>query len=247
MASVITEVIPVAKKWIADYVYLCAYFDLTDKSSIRDCAEAILQSAEWECFRKDNTYNAPLKIVDCWNQTMYRYPFECPIVRYQCDENSICALDGDPHLNSFVESITVSIVQRGRAVKLGSEKTHTKSVKADVVVYYTDHFGINHSFFQNDINQLLLEKANLVVSPEGVLVFFTDKKIIATLACNNGYYWISEHFIDVEGKTVKDIKVCKNYCKVILLDKEGVKHNFKLKFDFDLASYQVLIPKVSKM
>ena len=247
MARVITEVIPVAKKWIADYFYLYEYFNLTDKSLIRDCVETILQTAEWEHFREDNTYNAPLKIVDCWNQTMYRYPFECPIVRYQCDENSICALDGDPHLNSFVESITVSIVQRGRAVKLGSEKTHTKSVKADVVVYYTDHFGINHSFFQNDINQLLLKKANLVVSPEGVLVFFTDKEIIATLACNNGHYWISGHFIDVEGKTVKDIKVCKNYCKVILLDKEGVKHNFKLKFDFDLASYQVLIPKVSKM
>lgn len=247
MARVITEVIPVAKKWIADYFYLYEYFNLTDKSLIRDCVETILQTAEWEHFREDNTYNAPLKIVDCWNQTMYWYPFECPIVRYQCDENSICALDGDPHLNSFVESITVSFVQRGKKFEHVSEKTHTKRVKADVVVYYTDHFGINHSFFQNDINQLLLEKANLVVSPEGVLVFFTDKKIIATLACNNGYYWISEHFIDVEGKTVKDIKVCKNYCKVILIDNEGVKHNFKLKFDFDLASYQVLIPKVSKM
>ena len=247
MARVITEVIPVAKKWIADYFYLYEYFNLTDKSLIRDCVETILQTAEWEHFREDNTYNAPLKIVDCWNQTMYWYPFECPIVRYQCDENSICALDGDPHLNSFVESITVSFVQRGKKFEHVSEKTHTKRVKADVVVYYTDHFGINHSIFQNDINQLLLEKANLVVSPEGVLVFFTDKKIIATLACNNGYYWISEHFIDVEGKTVKDIKVRKNYCKVILLDKEGVKHNFKLKFDFDLASYQVLIPKVSKM
>lgn len=115
---------------------------------IRDCVETILQTAEWEHFREDNTYNAPLKIVDCWNQTMYWYPFECPIVRYQCDENSICALDGDPHLNSFVESITVSFVQRGKKFEHVSEKTHTKSVKADVVVYYTDHFGINHSFFR---------------------------------------------------------------------------------------------------
>ncbi len=87
----------------------------------------------------------------------------------------------------------------------------------------------------------------LVVSPEGVLVFFTDKEIIATLGCNNSYHWISGNVINVEGRTIKNIEVCEDYCKVILLDDNEVEHSFSLKFDFDGTSYQILNPKVLKL
>jgi len=100
----------------------------------------------------------------------------------------------------------------------GSGKLDCENTDYDTVVYYTDHAGINHAIIQHDICWFLLQKPNLVVSPEGVLVFFTDKKIIATVGCNNGYHWIDGHVIDVEGKSIKNIEVYDDYCKVILLD-----------------------------
>ena len=221
--------------------------DLMDKASIRRFAKCFFESREWMQFVEKKEYQSPLCVVDNWNKTLAVYPYEYPIVQYKCDVNSIYELDGDPHLNAFLESITVSIVQNGKKLSFYNNRKSTKRVSLGVEVYYTDFCGINHSIFPHDTRQMLLKKANLIVSPEGVIVLYTDDQIIATLAFNNGHYWISGNLIYVSGRTVENIKACQNYCKVTLVDKEGIKYNFKLKFDFDISSYQVLIPKVSEM
>lgn len=79
------------------------------------------------------------------------------------------------------------------------------------------------------------------------MVFFTSEEIIATVDCNNGYYWIDGNFSDVEGKTIKNIEVCDDYCKVILLDDEKTEHCFSLKFEFDITRHQIFYPKVTKL
>ena len=119
-------------------------------------------------------------------------------------------------------------------------------IESNVVAYYTDHFGINHVIDHDGLYHLLLQKPKLVVSSEGVLIFFTDKEIIATLNCNDCIYYINGYFIDLKNKTVNDIIVGKNYCKVVVLSKSGKKIYFRLNFDFDFTYYQMLVPKVHK-
>lgn len=186
-----------------------------------------------------------LVIVDGWN--IVKYSEEYPIVHYKCDEVACVYLEGGFRLNSFIENITVSTALCGEKACFGSGKLSCENTDYDTVVYYTDHVGINHAIIQHDICWFLLQKPKLVVSPEGVLVFFTDKEIIATVGCNNSYHWINGHVIDVEGKTIKNIEVCDDYCKVILLDDKKVEHNISLKFDFDVTSYQILNPKISEL
>lgn len=203
-------------------------------------AERIIEFGT-EDFRK----NSSLVIVNGWH--IEQYAEEYPIVKYKCDESACCYLGPDFRLNAFIESITVSTALNGKDAWFGTGKLTCENTDYDTVVYYTDHAGINHAIIQNDICWFLLQKPNLVVSPEGVLVFFTDKQIIATVACNNSYHWIGGHVIDVDGKTIKDIEVCDGYCKVILLDDNEVEYNFSLTFDFDVTSYQILNPKASEL
>ena len=188
-----------------------------------------------------------LVIMDGWEMEIWQYAEEYPIVKYRCNEDSIAYLDGYSWLNSFVESITVSTALYGKKAGFGSGKLDCENTDYDTVVYYTDHAGINHAIIQHDLCWFLLQKPNLVVSPEGVLVFFTDKEIIATVGCNNGYYWISGNVIDIKDKTIENIEVCDDYCKVILLDDNESEVCFSLKFDFDVTTHQMLCPKAKKL
>ena len=214
--------------------------DIRRTLPINHFSEELTSEKELEEFARN-----ALVIVDGWH--IDQYAEEYPIVRYKCDEVASVNLAGGFRLNSFIESITVSTVRYGKKAWFGSGKLSCENTDYDVVAYYTDHAGINHAIIQNDICWFLLQKPNLVVSPEGVLVFFTDKQIIATVSCNNSYHWISGYAIDVEGKTIKNIEVCDDYCKVILLDDKKVEHCFSLKFDFDVTSYQILRPKATEL
>ena len=235
MAKDVSRVIPVAERIIK---FETKDFRKNDTISLLD--ENLISDEEWQEFA-----GKALIIMDGWE--MLQYAEEYPIVRYQCDDNVSIFLEGHPCLNAFVESITVSAALHGRRASFGSGKLNSEIADYDVAIYYTDHAGINHAIIQHDICWFLLQKPNLVVSPEGVLVFFTDKEIIATLGCNNSYHWINGHVIDVEGKTIKDIEVCEDYCKVILVDENKAEHNISLKFGFDATSYQILKPKASEI
>lgn len=186
----------------------------------------------------------PLVIVDGWH--ILRYAEEYPIVRYQCDHLSNVYLEGGPRLNSFIEKITVSTALNGKNAWFGPVELTWKDTDCDTVVYYTDHVGINHTVMQYDIYCFLLKRPKLVVSPEGVLLFFTGKQIIATVDCNQ-YHWIDWHVIDVKEKTIKDIEVWDDYCKVILIDDKEVEQCFSLKFDFDISAHHMIQPKATEL
>lgn len=235
MAKEVSKVIPVAERIIE-----FKSEDFRKNSSITHFSEDLISEKDWREFAEN-----ALVIMDGWH--ILQYAEEYPIVHYRCDKVASVYLEGGFRLNSFIESITVSTALYGKKAWFGSGKMDCENTDYDTVVYYTDHAGINHAIIQHDICRFLLQKPNLVVSPEGVLVFFTDKQIIATVGCNNGYHWIDGHVIDVEGKTIKNIEVCDDYCKVILLDDKKVEHCFSLKFDFDVAGHQMLCPKATKL
>ena len=235
MAEEVSKIIPVAERIIEFRTK-----DIRKNDNIIHCSDELISEKDWSEFS-----NKALVIVNGWH--IVQYAEEYPIVRYKCDESASCYLGPDFRLNAFIESITVSTACYGKKAWFGSGKLSCEDTDYDTVVYYTDHVGINHAIIQNDMCWFLLQKPNLVVSPEGVLVFFTDKEIIATVGCNNSYHWINGHVIDVEGKIIKDIEVCDDYCKVILLDDKKAEHCFKLKFDLDATSYQILNPKASEI
>lgn len=231
MAKNVSKVIPVAERIIE-----FGKDDFRRNTSITLFHEKLISDEEWDKFAGN-----ALIIMDGWD--VVQYAEEYPIVHYQCDKNAC----GGAYLNSFIESITVSAALYGKRAGFGSGKLSCEDTNHDVVVYYTDHAGINHAIIQHDICLFLLQKPKLVVSPEGVLLFFTDKEIIATLSCNNSYYWINGSVINVEGRTIKNIEVYEDYCKVILIDDSEAEHSFGLKFDFDGTSYQILKPKASEL
>lgn len=235
MAKKVSKEIPVAKRIIEFNSE-----DFRRNPSITHFSEDLISEKDWKEFAEN-----ALVIMDGWH--ILQYAEEYPIVHYKCEEVASGYLEGGFRLNSFIESITVSTAIYGKKAWFGSGKLDCESTDYDTVVYYTDHAGINHAIIQHDICWFLLQKPNLVVSPEGVLVFFTDKQILATVGCNNGYHWIDGHVIDVEGKTIKNIEVCDNFCKVILTDDEKVEHSFSLKFDFDIAARQLICPKVFEL
>lgn len=234
MAKEVSKIIPVAERIIE--------FDSEDirqNPSITDFTEDLISEEDWNEFAEN-----ALVIMDGWQ--IAQYAEEYPIVHYQCDEMSELYLEGGSRLNSFIETITVSTARYGKKFGVGSGKMTSEQVDNETVVYYTDHEGINHSVIMNDLCWFLLQKPKLVVSPEGMLVFFTDKQIIATVDLKH-YHWIDGHIIDVEGKTIKDIEVCNDYCKVILIDDEKVEHSFSLKFDFDISAHQMIYPKATEL
>lgn len=234
MKKDVSKVIPVAERIIE--------FDTDDirkNPSITDFSESLISEEDWRKFAEN-----ALVIMDGWD--ILQYAEEYPIVLYQCDELSNIYLEGGPRLNSFIESITVSTAKYGKRVCFSSGKLTCEDIDSDIVVYYTDNVGINHEVIQQDICDFLLQKPNLVVSPQGILVFFTNEQIIATVDCNH-YHWIDGHVIDVEGKTIEDIEVCDDYCKVILIDDKKAKQCFSLKFDFDISAHQMILPKATEL
>lgn len=213
--------------------------DIRENPSITYNSEDLISENDWSEFAKN-----ALVIMDGYN--IFQYAEEYPIVKYKSNDLANCYY-GKDFLNSFVKSITVSTALYGKKASFCTGKLSRENTSDNTVAYYTDRTGINQAILQHDIYCFLLQKPKLVVSPEGVLVFFTDKHIIATINCNDSYYWIDGNVISVGNKTIKDIEVCDEYCKVILLDNEKVEYNFSLKFDFDVSSYQALNPKASEL
>lgn len=192
--------------------------------------------------RDFKTYH-PLIIMDGWNRRILKYEKEYPIVKYQCNANVCCDLEPEYRLNSFIDSITVSTVLCGNIIPAEGE---IKKTGYDTVVYYKDHNATNYEINHNSIREFLIKKPNLVVSPEGMLIFFTDRQILATHDCKMCYF-ISEYIIRVEDNTIKGIEVCNDFCKITLIDEEKHEKSFSLKFDFDMTEIQMICPKVSEL
>lgn len=148
-------------------------------------------------------------------------------------------------MNSFVKSITVSTALSGKVISVISGKVTEEMADYDTVVYYEDNCGIYHAVMQNDICKFLLRKPSLIVSPEGMLVFFTGKAILATVDCEH-YYWV-DWKMDLNYKSIKCIKVCKDSCEITLIDEKSKESTFRLTFEFDISEHQMIEPIITEL
>lgn len=213
--------------------------DFRENPKIVNSSAIALSCEDWKEFAQN-------ALVLVRGKDIVQYAEEYPIVKYQCNDTVGPYLQPEYRLNSFVNDITVANVMHGNCFSVSSGKMESEFIKSDKVVYYEDRFGICYQVMQVDIHNLLLKKPELVVSPEGVLIFFVGDEILATVDCHR-YCWLDEHYIDVEGKTVKSIEVCEDFCKVTLIDDKKAQYNYSLKFDFNLAARHMICPEVSEI
>lgn len=196
-----------------------------------------------------------VSFIDGWG--ILQYSKEVPIVIYQCNEN-LCYADIQPEmrLNSFILSITVSECVGGKRFSIVSGKIEKESIKSDTIVYYEDSVGIQHQIIQHDICEFLLKKPKLVISEEGVLVFYTEDEILATVDCQQ-YAWVRWDEFAENCTTIEEIRAYQEFCEVTLIEgqdtfsygkiiKKAPRHVLTLNFDLKVADHNMINPKFTK-
>ena len=187
-----------------------------------------------------------------------QYESEYPIVVYKCNEN-ICYADimPEPRLNSFVLNIAVSTGVSGKRFSVGFGKMKEDSTDFDTIAYYEDPVGIKHKIIQYDICCFLLKKPKLIVSEEGVLVFFTEDEILATIDCQQ-YVWVCWNDIIENCTNIENITAYHEYCEVTLIEgkdvyddlgkisKKAPRHVLNLNFNLKVAAHNMINPKLTK-
>lgn len=197
MAKKVSKEVPIAERIIEfDKDDFCENFSPSDVSESMATKEMLEEFAEKALVLVDGT-------------DILQYANEYPIVVYQCNE-SICYADimPEPRLNSFVLNIVVSTGVDGKRYSVGSGKMEEEPIGFDTITYYEDPFGIKHQIIQYDICKFLLKRPKLVVSEEGILVFYTEDEILATTDCQQ-YAWVRwDDTIEIaqELKTLSHIK-----------------------------------------
>lgn len=127
----------------------------------------------------------------------------------------------------------------------------------DTIAYYEDSVGIKHKIIQYDICKFLLKKPKLVVSEEGVLVFFTEDQILATIDCQQ-YVWVRWDDIIKNCTSIENITAYHEYCEVTLVEGEDVydnlgkifkkapRHVLNLNFNLKVADHNMINPEFTK-
>ncbi len=224
--------------------------DFIANPRITGVEESLITDADWQEFS-----DKALTFTD--GNCIYQFAEEYPIVRYQCKDRF--DFIPDKRLNSFVKSITVSSTMYGKKISISAGKIVEKRIVLRTVVYYENNIGRRYAVPQYDIIKFLLKKPNLVVSSDGVLIFFTQKSIIATTDCEH-YAWINpcvwNQGIDTSHSVIQDIEVYRGYCRVCMIDTtevdendKPIKHSFKLWFDIniDMQDSYMIKPYVQKI
>ncbi len=246
MAKRVSKEVPIAERIIE-----FGKDDFCETNSPSEFSESIVTEEMLEEFAEK-----ALVIVD--GTDILQYANEYPIVVYQCNE-SICYADimPEPRLNSFVLNITVSTGECGKRYSVDSGKMKEEPIGFDTIAYYEDPVGIKHQIIQYDICKFLLKKPKLVVSEEGVLVFYTEDAILATTDCQQ-YAWVRWDDIIENCTSIENIIAYKEYCEVTLIEGEDVyddigeisqkalRHVLALNFDLKIADHNMLNPKFTK-
>lgn len=203
--------------------------------------ESLIADKDWEEFA-DNT------LVFTDGNNVYQYAEEFPIIVYRCNEDAGVMPWG--RLNTFVRSITVSTAMLGRCFSLSKNGMQGDITGPDTVAYFTDNIGRQTAIPCYDIFRMLLKKPQLVISNEGLLVFFTTKEILVTADCEH-YAWVKD--VDTKKGKITSIDVCDEYCTVNMEDtkkndKDGnpLKYSYKLQFTVDMVDHGMINPKVVK-
>ncbi len=183
--------------------------------------------------------------------SILQYALENPIIRYESEWLFDKSMLDDWSLNSFVMTISVSKAMYGKRFSVSAGKVKEEKKGIDDVVYYEDNLGVYHSIIQKDIVDFLIQKPKLVVSSEGLLIFYTNKMILATVDCQQ-YCWIYDETMDTKKNTIVDIEVHNGYCvaKVHNKYREAIlqeDEKFKLEFKLDMTARNMIIHKISHM
>ena len=203
------------------------------ESNIMRFPENFISQEEW--FR----FSANALVLTCKNDIL-QYACEYPIVRYECNQG-ICN-EPEGMLNTFIKNITVSTATDGKKVTVKTGKIESEVLKNETIAYYEDAYEIYHSITNRDIFMLLLKKPNLVVSPEGVLVFYTEKSILCTLDCES----CLEIKINESKGNINTIDVFDDFIEVVYDDDDEI-YAFEINFDFDFNSSFPVIPVITRI
>lgn len=161
---------------------------------------------------------------------------EDPMVRWYVEETVFN--EGENNLNGFVHSVTVSAV-RGNRMEFDSHVAKVNKTVHEIVEYITNPWGVSTEIYWHPLYEFLLRKPELTVTNEGVLLFYTEDCIIATLDCNCGHVMCASEFkssLKNENITgIEEITVAEDGSNVIKFktcDNQEAKHKLSVKFDF---------------
>lgn len=215
--------------------------DIRENTDVTSVSESLINYKTWQKFAEN-----ALVITD--GNTIYQYAEEFPIVVYRCSEDAMVMPSS--RLNAFIESITVSTADHGKRFSLDKRDMKGEYTGPDTVAYFTDNTGRVIAIQQHDIFKFLQNKPNLVISNEGLLVFFTKKTILVTLDCEH-YAWV--HDVNTENGEITSIDVYDEYCIVNLENSENhdedgnpMKYSYKLQFIVDMVDHGMIKPEVTK-
>lgn len=210
-------------------------FDFKTKSIVGLPDEGLISEKDWKGLSNNS-------LVLMRGMNILRYNEEYPIVRYQ---PAGCDVDTSLSLNAFIKSVTVSTGVDGRCVSAFGQSEFSPN-KYETVFYYEDSFGIYHSIVDDEACKFLMGKPKAVVSPEGVILFFSEKDIFATIdgqhysklasnlvTTNNDFNRMLETFH--ADKKINSIKVKKDnkFCCISIVDSKYARNiDFELTFDF---------------
>ena len=244
MAKKVSKNVPIAKR-IVEF----KREDFKDNNLFFEFIDGIITEEMLE----EELTESVLVVVD--GRDILQYVNEYPIVVYECDENILDENMIPMHrLNCFVRRVVVSTGVNGRRISVGLKKINEEILDFNTIVYYEDNVGYNHAIIQNDICCFLLKKPKLVVSEEGILIFYTEDEILVTADCNQ-YAWVHCDEITENCNTIESIKVYHDYCEVNLIDvvdglgkvvKKAPRNVLKLYFNLKLAHKHMINPIITR-
>ena len=156
-------------------------------------------------------------------------------------------------LNRFVERISVGIAS-GRRLSFDDEfEAMNEMIDDEVVAYITDPCNVSTEIYYYDLCKLLYQKPELIVTNEGVLIFYTPTTLFATLDCKSGNHVGVEELAEAVGydkiKKIKSISIEPNGTAVIKFASEDGRTLYKeyqLSMLFDLFSEGGVTVKISE-
>lgn len=222
--------IPIAKRQIE-----FSEGDFIDSSSILTWSESARTKEMYEELDKK-------AIIATDGTSIYQITDTFPICQYYCSEE--CQLQPKNFLNTCIESITVATVN-GNQISVELGKAKTEILEHETLCWYTTPLGDNRIICNNDIFELLLHKPNLLISAEGVLIFYTSKDMIATTDCEH-YAWVWNPE-EVKDFAIKKVESSACMTKVYYLDEKNNLHPYQLSFEVGLLDHGEIHMEFTKL
>lgn len=173
------------------------------------------------------------KNVLCYNveNTIYQFAEEELKAIYRCKRDG--SLAGKGYLNPFVKEIRVAEVKHGRKIALYGTSIQTFSVKEARIAYYETIGNEKRGVKPYPLQEFLLDIPELFLTKEGILIFYSEKKMIATVDL--------EHFarIEVPGGYDASIKKVEAWTgdTLVTVNDKGSTFNYTIKFYSEKIAY----------